>query len=100
ILMAGLQDLIVDAARDRWPTRTGLLLILILTFFTLITIFAGLDLAKVSVAEWSIIGLACAAVWVTWWLTKVPRVARGKVGLGIAIQFEDPSHAKKIRSDL
>ena len=41
-----------------------------------------------------------AALFGLWWRTTLPRVKRGEVGFGVAILYEDASHAQQIKADL
>ena len=98
--MAEWKDEIRIAAQDRWPTRTGLVLALLLAAVTLISTFAGLNLADVSAIEWGVVVAVCVGISTVWLTTRFPRTPKGKVGFGIAIEFENSEHAKRIRSDL
>lgn len=89
----------INTARDRWDSRTGLAVALISISAFLISAFAGIDITEVNFAEWLIIITACTVTWLVWWATRLPRVTPGKIGFGLAIQYEDSEHAKKLRSD-
>jgi len=67
---------------------------------TLIVTFAGLDIARITIFEWSIIAIILIALALFWYRTRLPHVPSKKVGFGVAIAFEDSEHAKRIRSDL
>ena len=97
--MAGLQDWIVEVARERWATRTGLGAVLVVVGATLIAFFAQLNLSDVASREWAMTAIILVGVVALWWRTRLPHVARGKVGFGLAIEFEDEAHGKQIRND-
>jgi len=50
---------------------------------SLIVLFAGLDLASVSLTEWGIVAVSLFVVSLVWWKTYIPKVPTGRVGLGI-----------------
>lgn len=98
--MAELKELAVAVARERWPTRTGLAVTLVLTIGLLVGVFAQIDLGDISPAEWGIILGAVLSVVLFWWRTRLPRVRMGRVCFGIAIHYEDQEQAKHLRADL
>ena len=89
----------INAAQDRWDSRTGLAVALATVTSLLIGAFAGIDIAEVSLIEWLVVVVACTGTWFVWWATRLPRVMPGRIGFGLAIQYEDSEHAKQLRSD-
>lgn len=85
--------------KDKWHSRTGLVVALSAAAVFLIVIFAGIDLEQVSRSEWIITSLVLVSIYIFWSKTTLPRVPKGRVGFGIAIQFEDSEHERKLRSD-
>src|SRR5688572_16762016 len=93
-------DWILILIRERWSTRTGLVIALVLVGGSLAAFFAQVDLAAVSVREWLFITAVLGCIAFGWWRTRLPRTRKGKVGFGIAIQFEDADSAKQLKNDL
>jgi hypothetical protein len=87
------------AAKERWHTKTGLFLVLLAVIGTLVFVFAGIDLGQVSRIEWGLIGAGGIAVVALWHVTAIPRAPKNRVGFGVAIQFEDVEHERKLHSD-
>ena len=80
-------------------SRTGLAVAVTSVAAFLTSAFAGIDIAEVSFVEWLVIFVACTVTWIVWWATRLPRVMPGRIGFGLAIQYEDSDHAKQLRSD-
>ena len=55
--------------------------------------------SEVNFIEWILVIVACAVMWIVWRVTRLPRVMPGRIGFGIAIQYEDSQHAEQLRSD-
>ena len=89
----------INAAQDRWHSPTGLVVALAAVAAVLVSAFAGIDITEVQLVEWLAIIAACAVTGIVWWATRLPRVMRGRIGFGVAIQCEDSQHAKQLRSD-
>ena len=89
----------LNAAQDRWHSPTGFAVALTAVAGGLISMFAGIDITEVQFVEWLVIGTACAVTGLVWWKTRLPRVMPGRIGFGVAIQYEDSQHAKQLRSD-
>ena len=85
--------------QERWPTRTGLTVALCTVAVLLVYAFAGIDLGQVSLSEWGITIISLLVISILWLKTRLPHVPKGKVGFGVAIQFEDSEHEKRLRSD-
>ena len=89
----------INTAQDRWHSRTGLAVALASVAAVFIGAFAGIDITEVLFVEWLIVFAACAVMGIVWWVTRLPRVMPGRIGFGLAIQYEDSQHAKQLRSD-
>ena len=97
--MAEWIKLLIPEIKDRWHTRTGLLIALVLVTGTLVGVFAKINLTEVTGTEWAIIIASAILVSVVWAKTRVPRVPKGKVGFALAIDFEEPKQARQLWSD-
>jgi tetratricopeptide (TPR) repeat protein len=90
---------LLQAAKDRWHTKTGLFAgVAALALFLLIA-FAGVDLAEISLGEWGFVAFAIIVLSIYWVRTRIPRVPRGKVGFAIALDLEDPTSVTTLHSD-
>ena len=97
-----MKDLIlaaISAAKDRWHTHTGLFLVLGTAVGLLLITFAGVDLRQISLSEWIITVTILVCITFVWLKTRLPRVPKGRVGFGVAIQFEESEHERQLRSD-
>ena len=97
--MSDLQDRIVNGAFEHWSRLRGLVFALIATALLLLGLFSRIQLEEISPAEIALGVVVLLAVTVAWFFTRLPRTPRNKIGLGVAIRFEDPEHAKRLRSD-
>lgn len=97
--MSDLQNHVLEFAKERWHSRTGLAVSLAFVAVGLTITFADINLSTVSLVEWLLIVAALLVLAVLWFMTRLPRVSKGKVGFGIAIEFEDSEPAKQVRSD-
>lgn len=86
--MAELQRL-VDAAKDRWHTRTGFLLGLLTTVVILVAFFARVSLDEVTPGEWLIVVLVSGVLFLLWRRTRLPQGPRGAIGFGVALDHDD-----------
>lgn len=97
-----MEELIRDlyqGAKRRWHTRTGLVSALAFLSVSLIILFAGLDLAKISVINWVIIALILGLATLTWHKTRIKRARPNHIGFGVAIEREDGSEVNAMYSD-
>jgi hypothetical protein len=85
--------------QQRWHTRSGLVVGLALAAAVLLFAFAGVDLANVSRSEIAISVVALIGIALAWWWTRLPGAGRGKVGFGVAIDYETDAEAQQLRSD-
>ena len=73
----------LDVVLNRWDSRSGFIVTLVILVFSLLVTFAGIDITKVQPIEWLVIALSCLALYILWWRTRRPgpgsreRTARG-----------------------
>jgi tetratricopeptide (TPR) repeat protein len=92
-------EVLLEAAKSRWHTPSGLFLAELFAFGSLLLFFKAVDLKTLSAINW-IIAVVCAfAVGLVWWKTGLPKAASGRVGFGVAIVYETPELGKTLRSD-
>ena len=89
----------LDVVLNRWDSRSGFIVTLVILVFSLLVTFAGIDITKVQPIEWLVIALSCLALSILWWRTRRPRAPKNKIGFGVAITFERSDHAQQLRSD-
>jgi len=97
--MVDLAKIVLTAIRERWHTHTGLGIALCAALLLLTYFFEGFDISQISAAEWTIVIVALVVLYIVWELTALPRVPRDRVGFAVAIQFENSTHAQRLRSD-
>jgi hypothetical protein len=83
----------------RWYTKTGLALACLLLVVFLVGVFSRTDLGALAPWQWLVIGLAPVVVWSLWMYTRLPRVQRGRVGVAIALSYEDEGVGTQVRAD-
>lgn len=91
---------LLRAASERWYSRTGLVAAIAAVVAFGVILSSGIAFSAIEPLEWALIGFAIAAVCGVWFVTRIPRARRGRVGFGVAIEFETPEHEKQIRADL
>ena len=90
---------LLDFGIDRWHSSTGLAIMLAGIVVVGVATFAGIDITAVSSVEWALIAIAILFTSLAWFTTRIPRVSRGRVGFGVAIDVEHSDHATQLRAD-
>ena len=97
--MSDIAKWLFEKAQEYWPTRMGLVFSLVVVLAILIPFFAGVDLADIHPSGWMVIALVCVIVVFGWRWSSLPRIPKGRIGFGVAMEFEDSEQAKKLRAD-
>ena len=91
---------LIEVVRENWPRRRGLVLGGVVLTLAWVLTFAGVDIAQVSPGEWLALLVALLALVAWWaWSTRLPRHARGRIGIGVALTYEDPKHQRRVAAD-
>lgn len=88
-----------EVANSHWPFRTGLLSALAIVFITLAFLFSAIDFSKVPLFGWIFICFMLLITVCFWWKTRLPRVPKNKVGIGLALSIEDDAGSKVALTD-
>lgn len=85
---------------EYWPTWRGLALAEVIALLLSIAFLQTTNIINNGYAKSATIALILVGLFFVWWRTHIPRVAKGKVGFGVAIEFENDAEAKILRADL
>lgn len=86
--------------QELWSTRKGLACALLTVAVVLISFFSASNLSGITPNEWTAIIAALLLVSGLWYATtRIPKARKGNVGFGVAIDFENDTHAKAIDND-
>ncbi|MCW5969632.1 MAG: hypothetical protein KIT57_14075 [Blastocatellales bacterium] len=97
-----MSDWYKDAAekvKDYWHTPYGLIGLILGICAILIPAFASFDITAISIIEWAVIAVIILIGCAVWWFMHIPRVPKGKIGIGVAIAYENTEQAKTLRAD-
>ena len=98
--MTGILEQAVAEAKSRWPSKTAAALLSISLGGGLLILLAQVDLSGLSLWHWLAVTAATGAPWAIWaWATRTPRHKKGSVGFGVALTYEDPDQARRLKAD-
>jgi len=86
---------LLEFSKDNWSSARGLLSGLLLIFIATCLLFTAIDFSKIPTYGWCLIGILLFLVIIIWLRTRLPRVPKGKIGVGLALIVEDDEPSKK-----
>lgn len=92
-------ELILESLESKWHSWRGLLLFLLITMIGLLFFFDSVDLTKINGVEPIIIFFVLGFCCLFWFFTKVKRVSKNKIGIGVAVSFEEDKKSKELYND-
>jgi tetratricopeptide (TPR) repeat protein len=84
--------------KDRWHHPVAALILLLALIVTLLALFGGPD--GISPTEWVVTAICAITLVVVWAIQRrTPKNARDKIGVGVAMSFEEAGHRIRLHTD-
>jgi hypothetical protein len=91
---------LLELVRNNWHRRRGLVVAVILLTAAWILASAEIDIEQVSSREWIALVILIVALVVGWaWSSRLPRHKPGRIGIGVALTYEEPTHQRRVGAD-
>jgi hypothetical protein len=91
---------LINLLKSRWPSKSALVILILLAGICLLLLFSAIDIEKITGAN-LVIGitvlLTLGFVW--YYSNRIPRASKGKVGFAVAIATETEKQNKQIARD-
>lgn len=91
---------LISLIKNRWPRRSTLLLLILLALLVLFSAFSIINFQNITCLHLIIIVVVILIIIIVWLISnRFPKTPKGKIGFGLAIQFETKEQNDKIVKD-